>query len=350
MNIAILGAGPGALTLAACLAQKQYHIRLYEQVEFKDNILELAVKKSIVLNGIVNATAQLELVTTNLAEAVLDADYIFLVTHAAAHAPLAKALAPMIQNHQTIVLLPGYIAGALTVEYSIKEHNHLASPCIVESSALPFACRRTDPCSVFVGGWKSEFLLASCRTTSIVKPLTDLFGELTVSNHMLESGLNEVNFIIHSCISLSNAGRLDGGDEWTFYREGLTPAVGRLIEEADHERLALLGRLGLPQISLTQWLLRFYKNQGAKGETVYEVLYSFEHFATSKGPTSFAHRYFSEDIPYGLVPLAHLGALHQVSMPVINTLIDWACLITATDYRAQGRKISTSFQQTDQFK
>ena len=339
MNIAILGAGPGALALSACLAQKQYRVRLYEQPGFEHNILELAVTKSLEMDGVIKGSAQLELVTTDLAQAVSGADYIFFVTHAAAHALLAQTLAPLVQNHQTIVLLPGYVGGALTVEHIIKTHNPDAAVRVVESSALPFACRRTGPCSVFVGGLKSEFLLASRDTTPNLAPMNDLFGELAMDADMLKCGLNDTNFIIHTCISLCNTTRVEGGRDWTFYHEGLTPAVGNLIEAADAERLALLGRLNLPQISLSQWLLRFYRHQGAQGGTAYEVLRNFEYFATSKGPLSFAHRYFTEDIPYGLVPLAHLGEAHQVPMPLINRLIDWACLITETDFRAQGRTI-----------
>jgi opine dehydrogenase len=188
-----------------------------------------------------------------------------------------------------------------------------------------------------VGGWKANFLLSAKYANTQVEPLTALFGAVPLSVNQVETGLNETNFIIHACISLLNIGLVESGRDWTFYREGLTPSIGRLIQDADKERLALLKKLGLAEISLAQWLLRFYGDQGARGETVYDILKNFEYFATSKGPSAFTHRYFSEDIPYGLVPLASLGQIHGVSMPVVGMLVDLACRLTGTDYRAAGR-------------
>ncbi|MEG1773959.1 MAG: NAD/NADP octopine/nopaline dehydrogenase family protein, partial [Oscillospiraceae bacterium] len=333
MKIAVLGAGPGALALSACLVQKGYRVSLYEQPAFAQNIKELALQKTILADGCIQGRATLDCVTTELAQAVSGARFLFLVTHAAAHLPLAHALAPLIERGQTIVLFPGYLAGALCFERELRLKSPSASPVLIESSALPFACRRTGPCSVFVGGLKREFLLSCRQQHPDLQPLTDLFGEIPTGQNLLETGLNETNFIIHACISLSNLGLVESGRDWSFYREGLPPSVGRLIEAVDQERLALLRELDLPQISLAQWLLRFYGDQGARGDTAYEVLTHFDYFATSKGPRSFSHRYFTEDLPYGLVPLAALGEAHGVSMTAANALIDLANRAVGTDFR-----------------
>ncbi len=338
MNIAVLGAGPGAFSLAACLSLKKYNVRLYELPEYQENIRELAVEKKISVDGYVKGVGGLSLVTADLAPALEDAPFIFIVTHAAAHSILAARLAPLLKNGQTVILFPGYVAGAISFEKELRAANPALDVNIMESSVLPFACRKTAPCSVFIGGWKSDFLLSAKRADMDIPPVKDLFGDIRVSPNLLETGLNEINFIPHTCVSLLNIGLVESGRDWTFYREGLTPAIGRLIEKADGERLALLKKLGLPEISLAQWLIRFYENQGAKGDTAYDVLRNFEYFATSKGPSSFAHRYFSEDIPYGLVPMAALGEKHGVPMPVANMLIDLACSIAGTDYRLNGRK------------
>jgi opine dehydrogenase len=339
MDIAVLGAGPGALAFSACLSLKDYSVRLYELPEYSANIEELRGRKTISIDGHVKGTGKLSLVTTNLGEAVEGAPFIFVVTHAAAHSKLAAALASHLNGGQVAVLFPGYVAGAISFEKELKKANPELSINIAESSALPFACRKTSPCSVFVGGWKSDFLLSAKNANVEIPPITSLFGRLPVSANQLETGLNETNFIVHSCISLLNVGLIESGRDWTFYREGLTPAVGRLIADADKERLALLKKLGLAQTSLAQWFLRFYKDQGAVGETVYDILKNFEYFATSKGPSAFTHRYFSEDIPYGLVPLAALGQIHDVPMPIVNTLIDLACRLSGVDYRITGRKV-----------
>ncbi len=339
MDTAILGAGPGALTLAACLALKDYTVRLCEMPEYRANIEALAVEKAVSVEGYIKGTGRLSMVTTDLRAALEGVSFVFIVTHAAAHAILAARLAPILENDRTVILFPGYVAGALSFEKDLKKANPALNVNILESSVLPFACRRTGPCSVFVGGWKADFLLSAKDANVEIPPLAALFGPLKPGSDRLETGLNETNFIIHACISLLNVGLVESGRDWTFYREGLTPAVGRLIEAADRERLALLKKLGLAQISLAEWFLRFYGDQGAEGDTAYDILKNFEYFATSRGPSSFTHRYFSEDVAYGLVPLAALGETHSVPMPVVNMLIDLASRLSGVDYRAVGRKI-----------
>ena len=338
MNVAVLGAGPGAFALSACLSLKDYDVRLYELPEYLANIEQLSVGQAISIDGYVKGIAALSLVTTDLRAAVEGADFVFIVTHAAAHRLLADRLAPLLRDGQIVVLLPGYVAGGISFEKELKKVRPALDVNILESSVLPFACRKTSSCSVFVGGWKSDFLLSAKDTAVEVPPLADLFGPMPFSPKRLETGLNETNFIIHPCISLLNVGRVEGRQDWAFYREGLTPAIGRLIEEADGERLALMAKLGFAQTSIAQWLVRFYGHQGAKGETAYEILKNYDYFSGSKGPTALAHRYFSEDVPYGLVPLAALGHAHGVPMPVVEMLVDLAGRICGVDYRAIGRK------------
>ena len=337
MKVAVLGAGPGAFALSACLSLKNYDVRLYEQPEYRDNIECLSVERTISIDGYVKGTTTLSLVTTNLRAAVEGADFIFVVSHAVAHRPLAGQLAPLLRDGQVVVLLPGYVAGGISFENELKKNAPALDVNILESSVLPFACRKTGHCSVFVGGWKSDFLLSARDTDVEIPPIEDLFGHLPISPNRLETGLNETNFIIHPCISLLNVGLVEGNRDWAFYRDGLTPAIGRLIEEADGERLALMAKLGFAQTSIAQWLTRFYGHQGASGQTVYDILKNYDYFATSKGPTSFAHRYFSEDVPYGLVPMAALGRTYGVSMPVTGILIDLACRLCGVDYRSTGR-------------
>lgn len=339
MKITVIGAGPGALSLAACLSLRNYSVSLYEQPDFLHNVSELLSSRTVTVDGYVRGAAKLATVTTKLIEVVTDAEYIFIVTHAAAHAALARALAPLLRRDQWVILFPSYVAGASAFRNELKKAGASQYPCIAETSVLPFACRRTGACSAFIGGWKKDFIVATSEQNAVLTPINDLFGDVPVSESPFEAGLNETNFIIHACVSLFNIGLVESGKDWTFYREGLSFGVGRLIEAVDAERLALLGKLGLQQISLGEWLLRFYRDQGARGGTAYEVLRGFEYFATSKGPLSFSHRYFSEDIPFGLVPMASLGKRYEVPMPVTESLVDIASKVTGCDFRAIGRRV-----------
>ena len=58
--------------------------------------------------------------------------------------------------------------------------------------------------------------------------------------------------------------------------------------------------------------------------------------ATIKAPPSLSHRYVDEDVGFGLVPIAALGALAGVRTPTIDALIQLASVATGRDFRASG--------------
>lgn len=54
--------------------------------------------------------------------------------------------------------------------------------------------------------------------------------------------------------------------------------------------------------------------------------------ASASSPKNLKTRYLTEDIPFGLVPLASLGDLLGVSTTHVKTIIDLALLVNQTDY------------------
>ena len=77
-----------------------------------------------------------------------------------------------------------------------------------------------------------------------------------------------------------------------------------------------------------------------QGDSLYEMMYTFPQFAKSPGPRSLSHRYFSEDIAYGLVPMSSLAGAVGVEMPLTRALIDLAGCLCNEDFRKTGRDLS----------
>ena len=57
---------------------------------------------------------------------------------------------------------------------------------------------------------------------------------------------------------------------------------------------------------------------------------------TIKSPPSLDHRYVHEDVGFGLVPFAALGAVAGVPTPTIDAMIQLASLAVGIDYRRDG--------------
>jgi opine dehydrogenase len=58
-------------------------------------------------------------------------------------------------------------------------------------------------------------------------------------------------------------------------------------------------------------------------------------------PRSAQHRYVTEEIPYGLVPISEIASILEIPTPNIDAIIALASTINGEDYRATGRHLST---------
>jgi opine dehydrogenase len=353
MRAAIIGAGPGAFAYAYVLASNGIGVSLCELPEYRDTILALRQNGIIQVSGCLEGTVTLGLVTDDLAAALRDADVIFIVTHAGAHSLLAGRLAPLLKEGQSVILSPGYIGGATGfLSFLDASRRGRGQPSgtsgfdIAETQVLPFACRKSGPAGVRVGALKKSFLAASSAGTPSapsLRLLAGLFPGVRVCGNLLEPGLNETNFAVHAAIAAANLGYVQGGTPWRFYRQGLVPSTGALIDAVDGERLSICAALGIAQRSLRDWFLEFYGDQGMRGESTFELLTGFPPFADSPGPLTLEHRYFSEDIPFGLVPLSGLGKSLGVETPVTDSLIRIGSTACKIDFLSTGRMIEARY-------
>ena len=61
--------------------------------------------------------------------------------------------------------------------------------------------------------------------------------------------------------------------------------------------------------------------------------------ATISGPSSMKNRYITEDVPYGLVTIAHIARMFHVETPVIDAIIELTFVVNEADYRREGRSL-----------
>ncbi len=342
MNISIFGAGPGAMAMA-CHARAAGHlVGLCELPEFQSNIEGIRKTGVICSTGMISGRTPLEMATTDARRALQWSDMVMVVTHAGAHRKIARLCAEHIEGRKTVILCPAYVGGGWCLRREIKAVDPCSKISIAECSVLPFACRKTDAVTVSIHGIKRRFMVSTMGENNPVSAtglIAELFNNVLFSRHEIEAGLHETNFIIHACIALLNIGFVHGNTAWKFYRQGLTESIGRLIEAVDAERLSVLKKLRLPQIALVRWFLDFYTDQGMTGDNVYTLLSGFAPFAQSPGPRSVTHRYFSEDIACGLVPMSSLAASINIRTPLTDSLIDLASAICDKDFRSMGRNL-----------
>ena len=124
------------------------------------------------------------------------------------------------------------------------------------------------------------------------------------------------------------------GGDFRFYTDGVSPSVARVMDAADGDRLAVVGALGLPAVPATEWDRRLY---GLVGDTTFELNRDSWVHRDIRAPRELRSRYLTEDVPFGLVPIASIAHELGIATPAIDLVIDLACLLLDEDLRAAGR-------------
>ena len=159
MRIAVIGAGNGGQAIAGYAALKGYEVSLFDRNKTK--VKELQLKGSIELRGQIKGVGYISHFTSNIGEAVADADIVMVTTIANAHAEVAKAMAPYIQDGQIIILNPGRTCGALVFKQALNEAECNCRYYLGEAQTLVYACRIIENGVVNVIGVKDDVLLAA---------------------------------------------------------------------------------------------------------------------------------------------------------------------------------------------
>lgn len=342
-SVAVLGAGHSGFGLAGDLALRGIDVRLCEHPDFVAAIEPVQRSGGIAVRGVAGeGRAVLGAVTTDPALALDGASLIFVVVPAYAHDAMAAFLAPHLQADQPVVLMPGNAGGAFAFRRALREHGAPDVP-VAEAASFVFACKKDGPAAVWIRGIKRGLpvgVLPAEATSRVMAVLEPLYPDLVTVGDVLETSLSNANHVAHPPALLLNIARIeDRGGDYSFFHEGMTPSVARLTDAIDAERMALVAALGYrPESTLAQ-LVRFYGDQGFGGSTYYEAVHTTPVHGAARAPASVDHRYFTEDVPYGLVPLTEIGAAVGVAMPATRGVVDVVGAVMGTDYRATGRTL-----------
>jgi opine dehydrogenase len=207
---------------------------------------------------------------------------------------------------------------------------------------LPYICRKLTDTRVRVSRRAATLKFAafpSTRTNELAERMRPLFPAIAPVGSLLDTVFPYTNAIHHPPALLCNVGRVEttGGD-YCHYYDGISPSVGRIIDALDAERLALAGAFGCEVDSLPEYFFQigYTDEHGRSGGTAYTTFHNSEPNRWIKAPASIDHRFFNEDIPYGLVPLTELGHLAGIAMPACDAVIALASIAAGKPYREDG--------------
>lgn len=348
VKIAVLGGGNGAFAAAADLRLRGFAVHLLEVPELAENIGPVRDRGGIELvsakvPGIRSGFASLDVVTEDPEEALDEAEIVLYIVPAFAERRFTELCAPHFRSEQLVVLFCGNFGSALELSRQLETKGADSVPSIAETEALIYGAYKQDRTTVKVVGMKAGLTcaaLAAKKTSEVLERLRPLFPDLRPAANVLETSLRNLNPVIHPVVSVLNAGRT-GSDNppWRYYWDGVTESVGRVVEVVDRERLAMASALALRLPSALDVLRSWYGRQGAQGQTLGEMLSKNPAYEAVWAPRVLDHRFITEDVPFGLVPLEALGASIGVPTPHISSLINLSSRLLDTDFRTCGRNL-----------
>jgi opine dehydrogenase len=215
-------------------------------------------------------------------------------------------------------------------------------PVTSESTTLPYICRKLTGERVKISrrARKLKFAVFPAKSRAeLAERLKPLFPAISPVPTLLDTVFSYTNAIHHPPALLCNIGRVESTQgDYCYYYDGITPSVGRIIDALDAERLKLAQTFGCDVDRLADYFfdIGYTDENGRVGGTAYSTFHNSEPNRWIKAPETVDHRFFNEDIPFGLVPLTELGRLAGVSMPASEAVIELASIATGKPYRETG--------------
>ena len=334
-TVFVCGAGHQGLSMAAHLALNGVNVNLWNRT--LKNVQKIIETGVIHCNGVVSGDAKIKNVSSNIKDVF--SNFILVTTPSNAHKNIARKLAPYVTQDTVIILNPGRTFGAIEFAEELKKNGVKELPQIAETQTIVYTCRKCDQNSTSIFALKNDVKIAAIQGSNIDYILecmpTCLKAYFSPVESVALTSFSNIGMILHCAPVMMNIGWIESDKVvFKYYYDGISKSIARFLEKIDIERLMVAKASGYDVESVKQWLKRTYQ---VKGSNLYECIRNNEAYREIDAPPTLNSRYIFEDVPNGLVPIETLGKEFGVMTPNVTTIIDLACSVMNTDYRALGR-------------
>jgi len=355
MKLAILGAGAMGLTAAAIATSRGHDAVLWSPSG--KSVVGLTDGASVVSTGALEGNWPVAIAGT-IDEALADAGVVLLAIDANGHRPVMEAAAPCMKKGVPFIVSAAHSLSGLYMA-QLLDAREIDAPVVSWNTSAGTA-HRTENGTVDIRVVRSRIeasVTASSGSADALAICEALFpARFEERTSALAIGLlANCNPVFHVPVCLLNIARIEHEERWAPYGQ-TTPAVGRMMEALDGERIAIAKAYGFDVHSVNEHFHRSFKTPLASMDVMNATLHAVGR--GPKGPTSVQHRYLMQDIPYGLVFASAVGRIAAVPTPVHDATIllassmldfDFAeanTILDALDLGAMSRDELTAFSKS----
>jgi opine dehydrogenase len=339
VEIAVIGGGNGAYAAAAELSEQGHRVRLWRRDAA--GLAALREAGALTLRDASGARdIRLALVSDDLGAVLSGATLVTVPLPAFAQESVAAALTPHLANGQVILLPPGSF-GSLVMDRVRRRHGNRAEIAFAETGTLPYLARKHGPCEIVISGRATRLPTgvypAGCAAETF-EILRRAYPAIETLADALDGALMNAGPIIHPPLILMNAGPIEHFPHWDIHAEGTQPAIRRVTDALDAERIAT--RIALDYAAPHFPLADHYSASGEEwmyGRRAHDRLVKSSNWR--EHIDLLTHRYMREDVACGLAFLVSVAEWAGVPCPVARGLLALGSAITGEDFRATGRTL-----------
>jgi opine dehydrogenase len=340
MEIAVLGGGNGSHAAAADLAEAGHRVRFWRRDRQAIRSLRESGNRLTLKDHRGERPVEIGVVTTDIGEALAGAALVVCPAPAFAQSSIAAAIAPHLSGGQVVFLPPGTF-GSYVMARAARDQGNSARVAFAEAGTLPYLTRKHGPGTIAITTRATRLptgvlpLAESKRALAVIRAA---YPRVEDAGDALSGALMNAGPIIHPPLITMNAGPIEHFDHWDIHNEGTTPAIRRVTDALDAERIAVRAALGYaaPHFPLRD----HYDADGDEwmyGNLAHERLVSSGDWRERLVLTE--HRYMREDVAYGLAFLVSVADWAGVSAPVARGLLALGSAICGEDFRVTGRTL-----------
>lgn len=304
------------------------------------------------------------MITNDPGQAVPGCDVIAFVLAAFAHEQYLHAIKPYLKPEMTLVGFPGQagfdfqvndILGDLASQITLVNYESL--PWVARISEFGKSCDVLGTKSALMGAFKVGSSEPFLHPENVVQKLIGNKPRVLTKGHLLAVSLMSFNAILHTSILYGKWVDWDGQplSERPFFYEALSEETAELLSSMSDEVRLIADAIAAqgPQYDMSKVVhLHYYYCDSYKDDvddmtSLYTAIRSNAAYKglvhpmkqTGDGkwlPDFVGHRYFTEDIPYGLVVIRGIADIMDVPTPNIDKVLLWAQGLMGKEYLVDG--------------
>jgi opine dehydrogenase len=370
MPIAVLGGGAVAKAIAGDCALGGAKVRICDLMPFAEKTLFGVKERGIKFFGDQlnlygferHGHGMMEMVTTDVAEAVKGAGIIVVATPVMGHKPFFEKLIPALEDGQVIHIFPDNY-GSMVLRRMMREAGCTKKVIIGGWSSSTYGSRVEIKGGVILPQVRVYYRAITLRGAAMPNCDTEAFIESSkylpsmdavtkgdgpvAGDTVLDIGFSNVNPVLHCPGAIlgvgvmENYGVIFGEDKYRFsiYSHAYCPSISQVQYTFYKEECALAEAIG---VGIQQYDKKdFFSRENILGQEYmgkdYVIPFDQQNpIQYGTGPFTMENRYITEDIPVGCHVYHELGKKFGVKTPVIDSMINLASAILERDFYATG--------------